>query len=163
LSQDRVSFQKVRKPGWLRLKFPQYGSPICGLASISRCHNLFSTPSSSLFPPPSTHILSPLSRLCCPFFLLKREGEKKETCCYRLRQTGNLHGDYGGVASLSPRWSSYGERAYGVIEPNQGLTLELGIWNEAGYYGLEEEVLVTETGAEWFWPPQEVLILIPPE
>jgi len=83
-----------------------------------------------------------------------------------LHSLGHNVGRYahdGGVASLSPRWPSYGERAYGVIESNQVLTLELGIWNEAGYYGLEEEVRVTETGAEWFWPPQEALILIPPE
>jgi hypothetical protein len=39
--------------------------------------------------------------------------------------------------------------------------LELGIWNEAGYYGLEEQAITTETGAEWFSPPQEELILVP--
>jgi len=64
------------------------------------------------------------------------------------------------VAMLCPRWPSYGERAHGIIEPNQLLTIELGVWTEHGYTGLEEEALVTESGAEWFWPPQTEPILI---
>jgi hypothetical protein len=28
---------------------------------------------------------------------------------------------------------------------------------------LEEEILVTEDGAEWMWPPQREIILIKPE
>jgi Xaa-Pro aminopeptidase len=53
-----------------------------------------------------------------------------------------------------------GEKHEGLLEPNQVLTLELLVFNEFGYFSLEEEALVTETGAEWFWSPQEELILI---
>jgi Xaa-Pro aminopeptidase len=80
-----------------------------------------------------------------------------------LHALGHNVGRYahdGGVAMLCPRWPSYGERAYGIIEPNQLLTIELGVWTEHGYIGLEEEALVTESGAEWFWPPQTEPILI---
>jgi Xaa-Pro aminopeptidase len=80
-----------------------------------------------------------------------------------LHALGHNVGHYahdGGVAMLCPRWPSYGERAYGRIEPNQLLTIELGVWTDYGYIGLEEEALVTETGAEWFWPPQTEPILI---
>lgn len=54
-----------------------------------------------------------------------------------------------------------GEKADGILEPNQVVTLELLVFNEYGYFSLEEEAITTETGAEWFWPPQEELILVP--
>lgn len=53
------------------------------------------------------------------------------------------------------------EEQEGVLEPNQVVTLELLVFNEYGYFSLEEEALVTEDGAEWFWPPQEELVLVP--
>jgi len=80
-----------------------------------------------------------------------------------LHALGHNVGRYahdGGVAMLCPRWPSYGERAYGRLEPGQLLTIELGVWTEHGYIGLEEEALVTASGAEWFWPPQTEPILI---
>jgi Xaa-Pro aminopeptidase len=67
----------------------------------------------------------------------------------------------GGVTILGPRWPSYGSRAFGPVEPGMVVTLELGVWiEEYGYFGLEEQALVTEKGAEWFSPPQDELILI---
>lgn len=55
-----------------------------------------------------------------------------------------------------------GEKSEGLLEPNQVVTLELlAFLDEYGYFSLEEEALITETGAEWFWPPQEELILVP--
>jgi Xaa-Pro aminopeptidase len=53
-----------------------------------------------------------------------------------------------------------GEKSEGLLEPNQVLTLELLVFNEYGYFSLEEEAITTETGAEWFWPPQEELMLV---
>jgi Xaa-Pro aminopeptidase len=54
-----------------------------------------------------------------------------------------------------------GEKSEGLLEPNQVVTLELLVFNEFGYFSLEEEAITTEAGAEWFWPPQEELILVP--
>jgi len=80
-----------------------------------------------------------------------------------LHALGHNVGRYahdGGEAMLCPPWPSYGARAHNLLEPNQLLTLELGIWTDDGYFGLEEEALITEEGARWFWPPQTELRLI---
>ncbi len=83
-----------------------------------------------------------------------------------LHALGHNVGTYahdGGIAMLAPPWPSYGEQAHTPLEAGQLLTLELGITTELGYFGLEEEALITAGGAEWFWPPQKELMLVPPD
>lgn len=65
-----------------------------------------------------------------------------------------------GGTGLLPRWERYGETPYGVVEENQVYTIELGVQTDAGYIGLEEDVLVTPHGVEWLAPPQRELILV---
>jgi Xaa-Pro aminopeptidase len=59
-----------------------------------------------------------------------------------------------GSTLLGPRWERYGDTPYGVVEENQIYTIELGVPTDAGYVGLEEDVLVTANGAEWLAEPQ---------
>ena len=66
-----------------------------------------------------------------------------------------------GSTLLGPRWERYGDTPYGTVEEHQVYTLELGVTTEAGYLGLEEDVLVTATGVEWLSPPQTELWLVP--
>jgi len=66
----------------------------------------------------------------------------------------------GGVG-FYPRWERYGNKPYGRIMAGQVFTLELGVRSEFGYISLEEEILVTAAGCEWFVPPQKALMLIP--
>lgn len=56
----------------------------------------------------------------------------------------------GGVV-LGPKWERYGDTPHYAVEPGNVLTLELGIENVdgRGYLGLEEMVLVTDTGCEF--------------
>lgn len=65
-----------------------------------------------------------------------------------------------GGTGLLPRWERYGETPYGIVEENQVYTIELGVQTDAGYIGLEEDVLVTKEGVEWLALPQRELILI---
>lgn len=65
-----------------------------------------------------------------------------------------------GGTGLLPRWERYGDTPYGIVEENQVFTIELGVNTDAGYIGLEEDVLVTKNGAEWLAPPQTELMLI---
>jgi len=60
-----------------------------------------------------------------------------------------------GGALLGPPWPRYGESPHWPLEPDLAFTLELeaevpGI----GYASLEEDVVVTETGAKWLSTPQ---------
>lgn len=66
----------------------------------------------------------------------------------------------GGVG-FYPRWERYGDKPYGRIAEGQVFTLELGVRSEFGYISLEEEILVTANGCEWFSPPQKALMLVP--
>jgi Xaa-Pro aminopeptidase len=66
-----------------------------------------------------------------------------------------------GGTGFYPRWERYGDKPYGRITPGQVFTLELGIRSEVGYISLEEEILITATGCEWFLPPQKSLLLVP--
>lgn len=66
-----------------------------------------------------------------------------------------------GGTGFYPKWERYGSKPYGRISPGQVFTLELGIRSEFGYISLEEEILVTPTGYEWFSPPQQTLMLVP--
>lgn len=61
---------------------------------------------------------------------------------------------------LGPRWPRYGDTPERPIEPNSVYTLELGTQTERGYVGLEDEVLVTEQGAEFLSPAQRELIYV---
>jgi Xaa-Pro aminopeptidase len=65
-----------------------------------------------------------------------------------------------GSTLLGPRWERYGDTPYGVVEENQVYTLELGVSTDAGYMGLEEDVLVKADGVEWLSPPQAQLMLV---
>ncbi|MDE3231195.1 MAG: aminopeptidase P family protein [Chloroflexota bacterium] len=61
---------------------------------------------------------------------------------------------------LGPRWPRYGDSPERPIQPGSVYTLELGVATERGFIGLEDEVLVTETGAEYISPAQRELMLI---
>lgn len=61
---------------------------------------------------------------------------------------------------LGPRWARYGETPYHTIEEGVVFTLELGVMTERGYVGLEDEVIVTSDGCEWFSQPQEEIYLL---
>jgi Xaa-Pro aminopeptidase len=42
----------------------------------------------------------------------------------------------------------------GIVEAGNVYTLELGVMTEAGYVGLEEDVVVTANGCEYLSTPQ---------
>jgi Xaa-Pro aminopeptidase len=63
-----------------------------------------------------------------------------------------------GATLLGPRWDRYGETPYGLVEPGNVFTLELGVAVPGrGFIGLEEDVLVTVNGIEWLSTPQREL------
>lgn len=61
---------------------------------------------------------------------------------------------------LGPRWPRYGDSPEQPIQPSSVYTLELGVPTERGYIGLEDEVLVTDSGAEYISPAQRELMLV---
>jgi Xaa-Pro aminopeptidase len=65
-----------------------------------------------------------------------------------------------GGTLLGPRWEKYGKTPEGIIEPGNVFTLELGVTVEAGYIGLEEDVLVTSDGCEFLSSFQRNLLLL---
>ena len=65
-----------------------------------------------------------------------------------------------GGTLLGPRWERYGATPEGLVEVGNVFTLELGIQTEAGYVGVEEDVLVTEDGCVFLSPFQRQLIVI---
>ncbi|MBI5878646.1 MAG: aminopeptidase P family protein [Chloroflexi bacterium] len=65
-----------------------------------------------------------------------------------------------GSTLLGPHWERYGQTPYGLVEPGQIYTLELGVQTDAGMLALEEDVIVTETGCELLEDPQTSLWLI---
>ena len=64
-----------------------------------------------------------------------------------------------GGTMLGPRWEKYGKTPEGVVEPGNVFTLELGVPTDAGYIGLEEDVLVTEQGCSFLSSFQQELML----
>jgi Xaa-Pro aminopeptidase len=69
-------------------------------------------------------------------------------------QVGRLAHDGGGI--LGPQWERYGNTPHLPVEVGQVYTVELGVTlPERGYLGIEEMVVVTETGVEWLSARQE--------
>lgn len=64
-----------------------------------------------------------------------------------------------GAAILGPEWERYGNMPNYLLEPGQVFTLEPGLAIPGfGYLGLEEDVMVTNNGAEYLADPQTELI-----
>jgi len=68
-----------------------------------------------------------------------------------------------GGALLGPEWPRYGEAPHWPLEAGQVFTLELeAAVPEIGYASLEEDVVITETSAEWLSTPQREPLLLSP-
>jgi Xaa-Pro aminopeptidase len=65
-----------------------------------------------------------------------------------------------GGTLLGPRWPCYGQTGERLVEAGNVFTLELGVATEAGFIGLEEDVLVTATGCEFLSSFQRQLMLV---
>ncbi len=66
-----------------------------------------------------------------------------------------------GGALLGPLWEKYGESPNQKLEAGQVFTIEPGVAvPNYGHIGLEEDVLITENGAEYFTAPQREIVLI---
>ncbi len=66
-----------------------------------------------------------------------------------------------GGAMLGPEWEKYGDAPRQRVETGNVFTIEPGLAVPGyGYIGLEEDVLVTESGAQYLGTPQTRLVLL---
>lgn len=66
-----------------------------------------------------------------------------------------------GAGILGPRWKRYGNTPEYLLEAGHVYTVEPGLFvPNHGYIGIEEDVLITENGAEFLSSPQEELFLL---
>jgi Xaa-Pro aminopeptidase len=66
-----------------------------------------------------------------------------------------------GGALLGPMWEKYGDSPKQKLEVGQIFTIEPGLAVDGyGYLGLEEDVVITGNGAEYFTEPQREIVLI---
>jgi len=66
-----------------------------------------------------------------------------------------------GGALLGPLWEKYGDSPNQKLEVGQVYTIEPGLAvTDYGYLGLEEDVLITQNGAEYFTKPQTEIVLL---
>ena len=79
--------------------------------------------------------------------------------------TGHQVGRYehDGGAMLAPQWKRYGNAPFGTLEKNMIFTLEPTILLEEGDFSVlcEEDILITESGAEFLSSRQTELVLVP--